>query len=53
MRRGIGSIFGKLIGATEEDLPTVIKNALAGGVASGAAIGAVDGALNSTCVYSL
>jgi len=47
LKRGIGSIVGKLAGATEDSLGTVIKNGIAGGVASGAAVSAGDAVLGN------
>jgi hypothetical protein len=41
-RAGLGAILGKLIGAGEESLESVLKNAIIGGVASGAAVEGVN-----------
>jgi hypothetical protein len=46
-RGGLGSVLGKLAGATEDDLGTVVKNGIAGGLASGAAISAGDAILGN------
>ncbi|KIM75023.1 hypothetical protein PILCRDRAFT_13961, partial [Piloderma croceum F 1598] len=46
-RGGLGSVFGKLVGATEDDLGTVVKNGIAGGLASGAAVSAGDAILGN------
>jgi len=46
-RGGFGSIIGKLAGATEDDIGTVIKNGIAGGVATGTAISAGDAVLGN------
>jgi hypothetical protein len=46
-RGGLGSVFGKLVGATEDDLGTVVKNGIAGGLASGAAVSAGDAVLGN------
>ncbi|KAJ7681025.1 hypothetical protein DFH06DRAFT_1405901 [Mycena polygramma] len=43
-RGGLGAALGKLIGAGEEPLESVIKNAVIGGAASGAAIEGVNAA---------
>jgi hypothetical protein len=46
-RGGLGSVLGKLVGATDDDLGTVIKNGIAGGLASGAAVSAGDALLGN------
>jgi len=43
-RAGLGSLLGKLVGAGEESLESVIKNAVLGGVASGVAVEGVNAA---------
>jgi hypothetical protein len=41
-RAGLGALLGKLVGAGEESLESVLKNAVIGGVASGAAVEGVN-----------
>lgn len=41
-RGGLGALLGKLVGAGEESLESVLKNAVIGGVASGAAVEGVN-----------
>ncbi|KAJ6575496.1 hypothetical protein B0H19DRAFT_1255045 [Mycena capillaripes] len=41
-RGGLGALLGKLIGAGEESLESVLKNAVLGGVASGVAVEGVN-----------
>ncbi|KAJ7470922.1 hypothetical protein FB451DRAFT_1368098 [Mycena latifolia] len=43
-RGGLGSLLGKLVGAGEESLESVIKNSVIGGVASGVAVEGVNSA---------
>jgi len=47
LRRGIGSILGKLVGATEDSLSSVLKNGLTNGIAAGVGISAGDAALGN------
>lgn len=52
-RAGLGSLLGKLVGAGEESLESVIKNAVIGGVASGAAVEGVNAATGQSSKRSV
>ena len=46
-RGGAGSILGKIVGATEQDIGDVIKNGAIGGVAAGTSSGITNGILRN------
>jgi len=52
-RAGLASLLGKLVGAGEESLESVIKNAVLGGVASGVAVEGVNAATGQSSKRSV